>query len=254
MADENQNQTTPQGNEAEARTADGTLKDQNPTLTTPSGDQKPEPKPEAKSFLNREAEKPEAKPKPEGEKAPEGEKKPEAEVASGAPEKYADFKLPEGYAFDPEASKQITALFKDLNLTQEGAQKLVDYYANNSLQAAEAPYKLWADTQKEWVGEIDNRFGSKAEAMRTDINKAIDSAISSPKLRTAFREALDLTGAGSNPDFFEALSIFAKPFIESAPVRGNGPTKESQSAPAAPSRPSAAEAIYPHLIPNRGGT
>jgi len=63
-----------------------------------------------------------------------------------------------------------------------------------------------ADLQKEWLGDIHDRFGSKAETVRTDISKAIDAALP-PSLARAFRGALDLTGAGTNPDVVEALSI-----------------------------------------------
>jgi hypothetical protein len=255
MADEPNMNTA--GNETGARTESGDLRDQNPTLNQPSGEpnkelvEKPAAEADAgKTFLNQKAKDPAdaGDKKPEGEKV-DGEKKPE--VAAGAPEKYEDFKLPEGYKFDDAALKDIQGLFKEAGLNQEGAQKLVDYYAKNGLQAAEAPYKLWAETQKGWIKDIEDTHGSKADTMRTDINKAIDAAITAPKLNRAFREALDLTGAGSNPAMFEALSILAKPFLEGTVVKGGGPTKESQKSPDTSARPSAAEAMYPHLIPNR---
>lgn len=256
MADEPNMNT--QGNETGARDASGALVDQNPTLNQPSGEtpkdqvvEKTPPEADAgKTFLNQKP-KAEGDPKADDKPKSEGEEKPKPEVTAGAPEKYEDFKLPEGYKFDDAALKDVTSLFKELGLSQEAGQKLVDHYAKNGLQAAEAPYKLWADTQKTWIKEIEDTYGSKADTMRTDINKAIDSAITSPKLNRAFREALDMTGAGSNPAMFEALSILAKPFIEGTIVKSGGPTKESQSNPSQPARPSAAEAMYPHLIPNR---
>lgn len=258
MDDDNQTQTTPQdpiaGNQTEARTPDGQLKDQSSTATTQesgtgsttssegSGN-------EGKSFLNR---KPEAKPdaKPD-DKTGDAKTDDKAPPATGAPEKYEDFKLPDGYAFDPEALKTVTALFKESGLSQAAAQKLVDYYAENSLQAAKAPYDMWANMQKDWIGEIDNRFGTKAEAMARDINQAIDAVLTSPKLNRAFREMMDFTGAGSNPDFFEAMTLFAKPFLEGTSVSQGRPSAEGQKPPKADSRPSVAEAMYPHLVGNR---
>jgi hypothetical protein len=217
--------------------------------TTPS----PETKPEGQSFLTQEPKEPEGEKKAEGDKAPaegekaEGEKKPEA----GAPEKYEDFKLPEGYKLSEEAGKEVTSLFKELNLSQDQAQKLVDYYGKNLLETAEAPYKQWANTQKEWVADIQDRFGSKADATRRDINSAITNALP-PSLARAFRGALDITGAGSNPDVFEALSILAKPHIEGRSVPQGTPSKEANKAPGAVVQPSLAEAMYPHLAANRG--
>jgi len=233
----------PQGNQPAVREADGTLKDQTPSPETTT--LTPEKKPEGQSFLTQT---PEA-PKEESKEEPKPEdKKPDAE---GAPEKYADFKVPDGFKFDEKALTEATAAFKELGLSQEKAQKLVDTYAKNTQQAIEAPYKQWADLQKEWLGDIHDRFGSKAETVRTDISKAIDSALP-PSLARAFRGALDLTGAGTNPDVVEALSIMFKPFVEGPSIRPGGISPEANKAPNAPVQPSIAEAMYPHLVPNRG--
>ena len=241
----------PQGNQPEARTPTGELKDQNPQSLTPSPS--PEKKDEGGSFLTQEP-KPEEKPAPqEGDpkppvKEPEGEKK---DAPQGAPEKYADFKLPDGYKMDETASKEVTAMFKELNLSQDQAQKLVDYYGANLLKTAEAPYKAWVDTQKEWIGDIQERFGSKTDQTRRDINSAITNALP-PSLARAFRTALDVTGGGSNPDIFEALSILARPHIEGKPVPAGGQSPETNKTPGQANRPSLAEAMYPHLAQNRG--
>jgi len=234
----------PQGNQPEARMVDGTLKDQNPPpeTTTPTLEKKPE----GQSFLTKVPEAPKEEPKEEPK--PE-DKKPDAE--GGAPEKYADFKVPDGFKFDEKALTEATTAFKELGLSQEKAQKLIDTYAKNTQQAIEAPYKQWADLQKEWLGDIHDRFGSKAETVRTDISKAIDSALP-PSLARAFRGALDLTGAGTNPDVVEALSIMFKPFVEGPSIRPGGISPEANKAPNAPAAPSIAEALYPHLVPNRG--
>lgn len=240
----------PQGNQSEARTPTGELRDQNPGSLTPSPS--PEKKDEGGSFLTQEP-KPEEKPAPqEGDpkppvKEPEGEKK---DAPQGAPEKYADFKLPDGYKMDETASKEVTAMFKELNLSQDQAQKLVDYYGANLLKTAEAPYKFWADTQKEWIGEIQDRFGSKTDQTRKDINSAITNALP-PSLARAFRTAIDVTGAGSNPDIFEALAILAKPHIEGKPVPAGGQSPAANKPPGQAERPSLADAMYAHLIPNR---
>lgn len=230
--------TPPQMEPGPSRTPDGTIQDQGTTTPSP-----PTGSTEAEggSFLTGKAKEPEVAPAPV-----EGEKKPD--TPAGAPEAYADFKLPEGYTLDPTAAKEVTSLFKNMNLSQDQAQQLVDYYAKNSMQAAEAPYKAWADLQKEWVSDINDRFGSKAEAVRTDISRAIDSALP-PSLARSFRQALDLTGAGSNPDIVEALHIMLRGHAEGSSVRGNGPTEVKP--PGAPDRPSPAQAIYGHLAPNR---
>lgn len=240
----------PQGNQTQVREPDGTLKDQSQN-TSPSPTEK-SPQSTDPSFLNG---KPEAKEEPKAEPKLDADGKPivepkKDEAPQGAPEKYADFKVPEGFKFDPTALTEAQATFKELNLTQAQAQKLVDTYAKTGREAAEAPYKEWANTQKQWLADIADRFGSKSETIRTDISRAIDSALP-PSLARAFRTALDLTGAGSNPDIVEAMSILTKPFNEGTSLKPGGLSPEANKAPGAPTRPSAAEAMYPHLAQNR---
>jgi len=243
----------PQGNQPEAREPNGTLKDQSSPTTTPTPPETKTPSTdEGKSFLNGKTEpkvEPKAdEPKLDADGKPIVEKKEDA--PAGAPEKYADFKVPDGFKFDDKALAEATATFKELGLTQDQAQKLVDVYGKTGREAAEAPYKAWATTQKEWLTDINDRFGSKAETVRTDISKAIDSALP-PSLAKSFRSALDLTGAGSNPDVVEALSIMFKPFVEAGSLKPGGVSPEANKAPGQPSRPSVAEAMYPHLAQNR---
>lgn len=198
------------------------------------------PKPEGSTFLTEGEKKPEVKAE---EKLPEGDKKPDAPVV---PEKYADFKLPDGFKMDEKTLPEVQTMFKEAGLTQEAAQKFVDFYAKNGMDAAAAPYKAWADLQKEWTTEIGNRFpGEKATATKAMIKGVFDSVLP-PSLGKNLIAALDLTGAGSHPDVVEALSILLKPLSEGTPVRGNGPSKEGQAAPGA-GPVSIADAMYGHL-------
>jgi hypothetical protein len=229
----------PQPNTPEARTSDGTLKDVTPANTTPT-----EPKPEGDSFLTKPVKDPEA-PKPEvkPEDKP-ADKKDDAPV--GAPEKYADFKLPDGFKFDEASLKAAQDQFKELNLTQDAAQKLVDFYAKNSLEASNAPYKAWADLQKEWTTEIASRFpGDKGKEVQSMISGVLDSVLP-PTLAKNVRAALDLTGAGSHPDVVEALNILLKPLSEGKPVVPGKPSPEGQKVPGS-GPPSIADAMYGHL-------
>lgn len=224
MSDVTVTNEPPLANSTEARLPDGTLKDQSLPNTTPSPDPKLEtPKPDDK---------------------PVDDKKP-ADALVGAPEKYSDFTTPEGFKFDTAALEGAQAVFKELGLPQESAQKLVDFYTKNFTEAAAAPYKAWADTQKAWGDEIISRFGDKAETTRGDINSAINTVLP-PSLAKNFRAALDLTGAGTNPDLVEGLSILLKPHFEGKPVLGGKPSAEGQKAPGA-GPVSIADAMYGHL-------
>jgi len=55
------------------------------------------------------------------------------------PEQYAEFKLPEGFKLDGKDLEEATAVFKDLKLSQDMAQKLIDFdIARRSKLAEEA--------------------------------------------------------------------------------------------------------------------
>lgn len=60
-------------------------------------------------------------------------------AASGAPETYTDFKVPEGLTFDTASAGDFHTVAKELNLTQDQAQKLVDLYANRMVDMQNAP-------------------------------------------------------------------------------------------------------------------
>lgn len=175
--------------------------------------------------------------------------KTETPVATGAPETYADFKAPEGFEIDKEAISKALPIFKELNLSQEGAQKLVDFYAAQNQQAAEAPFKLWADTQKQWTDEAHTRFGKDIEEggkILTTFSKAIDAHLP-PTLAKNFRSVLDLTGAGNHPDFIEGFYTLARLLGEGTSVKGNNPSPLGQTREGTQPVPTIAQAMYPHL-------
>lgn len=230
-------ETQPLPNEAEARTPTGEIKDQTPTQpeTTVQETKVPDSKPEEKSTT----------PPPSEEKPSLLNEK--GAKADGAPDKY-DFKLPEGFEMPEETSKEVNTMFKELNLTNDAGQKLLDYYAKKSQEASEAPFKLWQDTQEKWIKEVKNdpEIGSKMDEVKTTVSKAIDG-LGDAKLATAFREAMDYTGAGNNPAFIKAFYKLAQKLTEGGHVSGNAPSKFGQVAPGTSEKPTAAKAIYPNL-------
>lgn len=248
----------PQGNSPEARDSTGTILDRSPSPTTtpsPTDPAKTQTTPEGGStFLTGAKAEESGKGKDSGSDQPKPEGEPKPDTPSGAPETYTDFTVPEGFKFDDKALTEATAIFKELNLSQPQAQKLVDTYTKQLTESARAPYDLWANTQRQWHTDILSRFGgeSGASRMSADINSVINTILP-PSLQKSFRAALDFTGAGSNPDLLEGLSIMLKPHMEGKPVPSGTPTKEGQTQPQ--SRPSGpvdvAAAMYPHLVKNR---
>ena len=166
-----------------------------------------------------------------------------------APDRY-DFKVPEGQKLNDKLLESATPIFKELGLTQEAAQKLVDLYAANSAASAEATTKLVNDMREGWRSDIakDPDMGPKLDAIKADIGRAKSVIFENdPKGLAAFNEAMDLTGAGDHPAIAKAWWKMAQRVNEGTAVRGGGPSPEGQGNPSAPARPSAAQAMYPTL-------
>lgn len=90
----------------------------------------------------------------------------------GAPEEYEDFKLPEGYEVHEEVMGEAKSLFKELDLPQDKAQKLIDLQTKVETARAE----VWAEQQKTWAKESAEHpdfGGEKFEANAATANKAL---------------------------------------------------------------------------------
>lgn len=205
-----------------------------PPTTPPSPTSAPEPKVEAKSSDGTEV---------TGEPSLLAKDAEEAPVRAGAPEAY-DFKAPEGFELDEKSINEVTPIFKDLKLSNEEGQKLVDLYAKVSKDAAEAPVKFWRETQQKWLDEVraDPEIGDKIELVKTTVNKALSSL--PPQLVADFKRQLNFTGAGNNPTIIKVLYKLTSQLVEGSEVRGGGPVEVKH--PNAP-RPTAAEAMFPNL-------
>lgn len=166
---------------------------------------------------------------------------------AGAPDKYADFKLPEGLKLEPTALTEASTLFKGMNLSQDQAQSLVDFHAKAIADATSAPYRAVTDMKSAWETEVRSAYGKDIEPggkVNVAISRMIDAL--GPELAPGFREAMDHTLAGSNPAFVKAFAKLAEMFSEGTTVKGNGPSPLSQKGPDV--RPlSVAQAMYPHL-------
>ena len=138
--------------------------------------------------------------------------------AEGAPENYEDFKLPEGVEANKELTEAFVPIAKDLNLTQEQAQKLVDLQVEQSQRDAKATEEAWATTKNEWetAAKADEEIGGeKLEEQIGLAKKALD------KFGTKeLMEALEITGTGSHPEFLRVFARVGKAISEDAIISG----------------------------------
>ena len=122
----------------------------------------------------------------------------EKEKPAGAPEKYADFKLPDGVKLDDAAIGEFAPVAKELNLTQDQAQKLVDLQAAFAQRNAQAQVAQFAEQVKAWGEQAkgDKEYGGeKFDASVTSARLAV-SKFGTPELT----KLLNDTGMGSNPE------------------------------------------------------
>ncbi|RDT35821.1 peptidase [Citrobacter freundii] len=159
------------------------------------------------------------------------EKAEKEQKQEGAPEKY-DFKPAEGQELDTAALEQFEPIARELNLTNEQAQKMVDLYGTKIMpmvqqQQAEA----WQKTTEQWAADVkadkeiggDNLTGNLSAAQRA-LEQFGDQEL---------KEYLDSTGLGNHPALVKAFIKVGKAMSEDGMVTG----KESGQR-------SAAEVLY----------
>lgn len=199
------------------------------TLTTPPASNTPEARTPDGTIRD-------AAPPPAGDPPP-----------AGAPEAYADFRAPEGVTLDPAIAAEAAPIFKELNLTQDQAQKLVDFYATKTSKINTDLTKAVEDMRTTWRNEVmaDKDIGGKLDQVKVELGRAKDRL--PPTVRAAFDEALNITGMGDHPAIVKGIYELAKLVNEGTHVPGGGPSPHGQSRDGQVSRPSIAGALYPNL-------
>jgi hypothetical protein len=158
---------------------------------------------------------PSMQPEPEGQTTERGHEfqssraaaQSEKRVEPGTPEQYADIKLPEGTAIDERTASEFKGLVRKMGMTQERAQKALDYGNQIIKQRMEAIYKPWHDNQAKWEAEVkaDPEIGgAKFEQNMETARLVFQPSDSNPFIKnageaTALKRALIHTGAGNHP-------------------------------------------------------
>jgi hypothetical protein len=219
-----ESQPSPLANSSEARTEDGTLKDQSTTLPASTS-------PETSSPTSSTQSTPPTTPEP----------KPPVEIT------YTDFKAPEGVQNDKAIIESAVPIFKELGLNQDQAQKLVDFYNTKAADTiARAADTIRAQgAQWEAAAKADPEIGPNLAKIQVDIGRAFDTLDS--KTVAEFKSAMDASMVGNNPAFIKVLWKFAQAVAPGTHVAGKGPAAEGQSQTGTATRPSLAAAMYPNL-------
>lgn len=121
----------------------------------------------------------------------------EEEEAEGAPEEYADFTAPEGVELDAEALDAFRPVAKELNLTQEQAQRLVDLQSQTAQRWSQQVQEHVTNTRMGWreASQNDKEFGGDKFQENLAVAKEGRDLFGDDELKTL----LDETGIGDHP-------------------------------------------------------
>jgi len=146
----------------------------------------------------------------------------EDQEPAGPPEKY-EFEMPEGFEeLDEELIDQATPIFKDLGLSNEQAQKLVNFEAQRQREQQEA----WAAQVKDWEKALksDKDFGGDKFDANLGKAKALLKKYGSDELV----ELMDSTMLGSHPEMVRWAMRVAKALGEDSVSDRSGPRSKPE--------------------------
>ncbi|MGO1171213.1 MAG: peptidase [Serratia liquefaciens] len=181
--------------------ADGTASGDSANGDNPAGEDKPAAEKTAEELAAEKAEK-DAVDKAEKDKKP------------AAPEKY-EFAAPEGQELDANALSVFEPIAKELGLTQEQAQKLVDIYPQIQQQQAEA----WSKQVADWGEQVkaDKEIGGDKFTASVGLAQRALDQFGNPELR----EYLQASGLGNHPALVRFCAKVGKSMAEDSFVVPN---------------------------------
>lgn len=136
------------------------------------------------------------------------------EQKAGAPEQY-EFKAPEGKEFSPEVIGAFSEVAKELNLSQDDAQKVIDKiapaFAERQANALAQASTAWAESAK-----TDKEFGGDKLPENLAVAKKALDTFGTPELRTLLNDS----GLGNHPEIIRAFYRAGKAISEDRFVGG----------------------------------
>ena len=153
-----------------------------------------------------------------------------------APEQYADFTLPEGVQLGEAGLAEFKSFAKEQDLTQEQAQKVLEFGAAQFREKLNGPYHEWSEMQRRWQAEVKadpDIGGTKFEQSIKDAALVFVPGESNPFVGSAdeakaLREALNATGAGNNPAMVKLFVKMGRLLAEPGPMSGKPTAVDKQ--------------------------
>lgn len=220
--------------------AEGTNEDRDAQGTLLTADKSAEKKPADAKPDDKKAD--DAKPddKKPDDKKPDDKKADEKAKLENAPEKYEPFSAPDGVTLDQELVGEFSTAAKELNLSQEKAQKLVDFGPKIMQRFVEAQSKQWGEIREGWVNDLkaDKEFGGEKLNETVQRAKRALSKFGDEKLvKLLLPPSKGGTGFGDNDALIRLLAKVDKATSEDSIVDGEKSGKDDRSA---------ADLLYPN--------
>lgn len=138
----------------------------------------------------------------------------------GAPEQYEAFKVAEGFKLEGDRLASAQTLFKELNLTQPQAQRLVDEFTKlageDGSAIATALEQQRVQQVEQWGQDTKAELGDKYDET-TGLARTAVQAVNDPELTKAFNDL----GWGNHPRLVKAFAFFGQ-FLRDSKVDGLG--------------------------------
>lgn len=140
----------------------------------------------------------------------------EADLSSQTPpDTYADFVMPEGVELDSALLTEAAPLFKELGLTQDQAQKLVDFQAKQAQASSESQVDAFNQLMNDWQtkSKNDKEFGGDKFEENVGVARSAIDKFGTPELK----QLLEEHGVGNHPEVIRFMVKVGKLTAEDVP-------------------------------------
>lgn len=142
----------------------------------------------------------------------------------GAPEAYEDFNMPEGFTLDDEVKEELGTMFKGMNISQAGAQKLIDVYLKRITAQKEAELSELNSRRMQWRSEV--RQKPTYESDKAFAQKGIRAVVNTPEEKELFTNSW----LSDHPVLFGMFVKIGRLLGEDSPLPQGGAKPSGDSA------------------------
>lgn len=162
----------------------------------------------------------------------DGGKKVEADAGktddapTGPPEKY-EFTMPEGMQLDAALAEKVDPILRDLNLTNEQANKLAGAFAEHRASEAQRQSDAYTQQVEDWgkAAREDTEFGGAAFDKSVSLAQKAISQFGSPELKAVLAD-----GLGNHPELIRFCVRIGKAMGEDGGVDGGSAATPKSTA------------------------